>query len=60
MASEMKFSEVKKMLEAKGYQFDRITGSHHVFVKSGVRSIPIPVHHGRVKPVYVRMIQKLE
>ena len=60
MASEMRFSEVKKMLEAKGYHLERVTGSHHIFKKPGARSLPIPVHHGKVHPAYVRMIEKLE
>jgi predicted RNA binding protein YcfA (HicA-like mRNA interferase family) len=60
MAGEMRFSEVRKMLEAKGYQLGRINGSHHIFKKAGTRSLPIPVHHGKVHPSYVRMIKKLE
>ena len=60
MASERKFGEVKKMLEAKGYALARISGSHHVFTKPGARSVPIPVHRGKVKPAYVRMIERLE
>ncbi|MBN2293554.1 MAG: type II toxin-antitoxin system HicA family toxin [Pirellulales bacterium] len=56
----MKFSAVQKMLEAKGYRLDRINGSHHVFTKPGVRSLPIPVHKGKVHPAYIRMIKKLE
>lgn len=48
------------MLEAKGYRLTRITGSHHVFTKAGARAVPIPVHKGKVKPAYVRLIQKLE
>lgn len=48
------------MLEAKGYRFDRINGSHHIFKKPGARSLPIPVHRGKVQPAYVRMIKKLE
>ncbi len=48
------------MLEARGYQLARIRGSHHVFTKPGARSIPIPVHHDKVKPAYVRMITRLE
>jgi len=59
-ASEMRFAEVKKMLEAKGYRLHDIQGSHHIFVKPGTRRLPIPVHHGKVKPAYVRLIQKLE
>jgi predicted RNA binding protein YcfA (HicA-like mRNA interferase family) len=48
------------MLEAKGYRLTRVNGSHHVFTKAGVRSVPIPVHKGKVKPAYVRMVRKLE
>ncbi|MCE5279552.1 MAG: type II toxin-antitoxin system HicA family toxin [Planctomycetaceae bacterium] len=60
MASEVRFAEIKKMLERKGYFLERISGSHHIFKKPGVRSLPIPVHRGKVHPAYVRMIQKLE
>ncbi|NLW86091.1 MAG: type II toxin-antitoxin system HicA family toxin [Planctomycetes bacterium] len=60
MASEMRYSEVKKMLEAKGYRLDHVTGSHHVFKKPGARTFPIPVHNGKVGPAYVRVIKKLE
>ena len=60
MPGEMRFSEVRKLLEAKGYRLTRINGSHHVFEKTGSRAMPIPVHHGKVKPGYVRMIRKLE
>jgi len=59
MAGEMRFSEVQKMLEAKGFFLHHISGSHHVF-KNGVGGrFTIPVHHGKVKPVYVRQIEKL-
>jgi predicted RNA binding protein YcfA (HicA-like mRNA interferase family) len=45
---------------SQGYRLTRISGSHHVFTKAGVRPVPIPVHNGKVKPGYVRMIGKLE
>ncbi len=60
MPSEVRFSAVRKMLEAKGYRLTRINGSHHVFTKPDARSVPIPVHKGMVKPAYVRMVRKLE
>ncbi len=60
MPSEMRYPDVKKMLEAKGYLFTRISGAHHVFTKPGARPFAVPVHHGKVKPVYVRQIQKLQ
>ena len=60
MASGKRFAEVRKMLEAKGYTLARISGSHHVFTKPGARAVPIPVHGGRVKPAYVRLVKQLE
>ena len=60
MASEIRFSEVRKMLEAKGYRVARINGSHHIFTKPGCQHVSIPVHHGKVKPAYVRKIEKLQ
>lgn len=59
MPSEMRFAEVKKMLEAKGYRLHRIHGSHHKFIKPGEQQVIVPVHHGKVKPIYVQKIEKL-
>lgn len=59
MPSEVRFSEVRKMLEARGYRLDRIRGSHHVFEKRGAWPVVIPVHHGKVKYAYVHKIAKL-
>ncbi|MCC6972003.1 MAG: type II toxin-antitoxin system HicA family toxin [Phycisphaerales bacterium] len=59
MASEVRFAEVRKKLEQHGWTLSRISGSHHVFVKPGERShISIPVHAGRVKPKYLRKIER--
>ncbi|MCX5684198.1 MAG: type II toxin-antitoxin system HicA family toxin [Planctomycetota bacterium] len=60
MASEVRFSEVRKLLEAKGYRLERIRGSHHVFEKLGAWPVVIPVHHGKVKYAYVRKIEKID
>lgn len=57
--SEKRFSQVRKMLESKGYELARISGSHHVSLKPGELPVSIPVHKGKVKPYYVRQIQKL-
>ncbi|MCK5114811.1 MAG: type II toxin-antitoxin system HicA family toxin [Phycisphaerae bacterium] len=59
MPSEQRFSKVKKMLEKKGYSLSRISGSHHVFTKPGELPLSIPVHNRKVKPYYVRQIEKL-
>lgn len=60
MAGESRFSEVKKRLEKKGYRLDRISGSHHIFVRNGSPLLSIPVHKGKVKNYYVRQIDKIE
>ena len=58
MPSEVRFAEIRRLLEDHGWTLDRISGSHHIFTKPGERSISIPVHHGRVKPGYVGRIKK--
>lgn len=35
---------LKKLLVEAGWQLDRISGSHHIMIKEGCRSIPVPVH----------------
>ena len=37
------------MLEARSWQLRRISGSHHIYAKPGVRArISVPVHAGEV------------
>jgi len=59
MPSEKRFSEVQKMLERAGYRLVRINGSHHCFAKPGETLLSIPVHQGKVKPYYVREVEKI-
>ena len=59
MASEERYGDVEKMLNAKGYTLTRISGSHHVFTKPGELPLSIPVHKGKVKPYYVKQIKKI-
>ncbi len=59
MAGETRFSVVKTMLEGAGYWLVRISGSHHYFTKAGEQPLSIPVHHGKVKPYYVRQVEKI-
>jgi len=60
VASEQRFSQVKRTLEKKGYKLTRISGSHHIFTKKGMTPASIPVHKGKVKAFYVKQIQKIE
>lgn len=36
--------QLKKYLEEHGWLLDRISGSHHIMIREGFRSIPIPIH----------------
>ena len=58
MPSEVRFAELRKLLETHGWTLDRISSSHHIFVKKGEELISLPVHNGRVKPGYIRRIEK--
>ena len=60
MPSEKRINEVAKLLAKKGYRLARIVGSHHVFVKRDAQNVVVPVHGGKVKPFYVRQIEKIE
>ena len=59
MPGEVRFAEIKKYLESRGWWLDRIRGSHHVFKKSDGTIYVVPVHGGKVKPFYVREIKKI-
>lgn len=58
MPSDSRFADVRKKLESHGWQLSRIRGSHHVFTGENRPVIPIPVHKGKVKHAYVRLIEK--
>jgi predicted RNA binding protein YcfA (HicA-like mRNA interferase family) len=58
--SPVRFAVVRKQLEKHGWVLVRINGSHHVFKKAGAEDVVvIPVHGGKVKPFYVRQVEKI-
>ena len=59
MPSKTPFRDVERLLNRSGYVLARINGSHHIFTKAGRQPLSIPVHRGKVKPFYVRQIEKL-
>ena len=59
MPSEVRFTEVQRLILQHGWTLIRIRGSHHVFKNPDGSTYSIPVHHGKVKPCYVREIKKL-
>lgn len=58
---ELRFEDVRSLLEGFGFEQDRSRGSHHVFVEvSGSRVIVVPTRGGRtVGRAYVRIIARL-
>lgn len=52
------FSEIRKLLEQEGFLLDRITGSHHIFVKDEITFV-VPVHNNKVKTIYVKRVIEL-
>lgn len=59
MPSDVRFAEVRKLVEVHGWELVRISGSHHVFQLPDGRSYVVPVHRNKVKHVYFREIKKL-
>ena len=59
MPSEVRFDEVRKLLEGKGYRLVRISGSHHIFTRPQSLPVSIPVHKGKVKAIYVKHIERI-
>lgn len=54
--------EVQTLLERFGFELDRVSGSHHLFVYETddiYRSISIPLHGHKVKKVYVKQVSDL-
>lgn len=35
---------LKKLMEINWLRMDRISGSHHIMVRDGRRSVPVPIH----------------
>jgi predicted RNA binding protein YcfA (HicA-like mRNA interferase family) len=52
------FDELRHLLEAYGWELDRVRGSHHVF-KCGSQTLTVPHRRPHVLPVYVREVLAL-
>jgi predicted RNA binding protein YcfA (HicA-like mRNA interferase family) len=58
VASEMRFAELLRLVQKHGWFLLRVRGSHHVLQKPDGSTYSVPVHHGKVKPAYIREIKK--
>lgn len=60
LSKDMRFDELKNVLESYGYTMQRPRGgsSHCTFRKAGCNPITIPVHEP-IKVTYVRMVKEI-
>ena len=55
----MKIKDLFEELKMKGWDLDRVRGSHHVFVHScAKRAIVVPVHSKEIPDFYAKSILK--
>ena len=59
MPSDVRFSEIRRLVQKHGWTLVRIRGSHHIFRLPDGRIYVVPVHRNKVKYAYVREIEKL-
>ena len=60
MSKDMRFDELKKVLESYGYTMNAPKGgsSHCTFRKAGCKPITIPKHEP-IKRIYVEMVKQI-
>ena len=60
MSNDIRFSEIKKILESYGYTMTspRSGSSHYTFRKKGKYPITVPKHEP-IKKVYVEMVREI-
>lgn len=52
------FAELRRLLEAYGWELDRVRGSHHIFAR-GAQTLALPHRRPHVLPAYVRTVLAL-
>ena len=60
MSKDLRFDELRKVLESYGYEMNspKSGSSHYTFRKSGCNPITIPKHKP-IKKVYVEMVKQI-
>ncbi len=49
-SANVHFNDMVGLVEAFGFRLSRVKGSHHILIKEGKRSIPVPVHGNKDLP----------
>lgn len=59
-SKDIRFDEMKSLVEAFGFGLDRVSGSHHIFVHPRVEKlVNLQEVKGKAKPYQVRQFLKL-
>ena len=59
-SKNVRFDELVTLVEAFGFQLNRVSGSHHLFVHPDIEElVNLQKVHGQVKPYQVRQFLKL-
>ena len=59
--ANVRFRELRSLVEAAGWELDRVGGSHYFFVKRGRMPLSIPNHPGALNSWLVdRVLDELE
>lgn len=59
--ANVRFRQLRSLVEAAGWELDRVSGSHYIFVKPGRMPLSILQHPGALNPWLVdRVLDELE
>ncbi len=59
-SKNIRFSDMINLAEGFGFSLDRVSGSHHIFIHSGVRElVNLQNVGGQAKPYQIRQFLKL-
>ena len=58
LSKDIRFDELRKVMESYGYNAPRSGSSHYTFRKPGCQLITIP-RHEPIKKVYVEMVKEI-
>lgn len=59
-SANLRFGEMRRLLEALGFRLARVTGSHHIFTHTGMRElVNLQEVEGKCKPYQLKQVLKL-
>ena len=58
--TNIRFADVRRLVEAFGFRLARVSGSHHIFKRDGVRELlNVQNYMGEAKPYQIRQFLEL-